>query len=67
MGIGCAVSSYNHRMYFGLLADADLAPDVRRLKGFLDDAYDELRAAAGVERSAPRHHMEPLAQERRSA
>ncbi len=48
MGIGCAVTSYNHRLYFGLMADARAAPDVHRLKELLDESYMELRTAAGV-------------------
>lgn len=51
MGIGCGVTSYDQRLYFGLIADAQAAPDVHRLKEFLDQAYVELRAAAGVSRS----------------
>jgi WS/DGAT/MGAT family acyltransferase len=51
MGVGCGVTSYDQKLYFGLMADADAAPDVQRLKEFLDQAYIELRAAAGVARS----------------
>src|SRR3990172_713769 len=53
MGINCGVMSYNGRLYFGLVADAQAAPDVERLKGFLDQSYVELRAAAGVDREEP--------------
>lgn len=48
MGIGCGVTSYNQRLYFGLMADAKAAPDVDRLKDFLDQSYVEMRSAAGV-------------------
>jgi diacylglycerol O-acyltransferase len=48
MGVGCAVTSYNQKLYFGLIADAQAAPDVDRLGDFLTEAYVELRAAAGV-------------------
>jgi WS/DGAT/MGAT family acyltransferase len=48
MGVGCAVTSYNQKLYFGLVADAQAAPDVERLAGFLTEAYVELRSAAGV-------------------
>lgn len=48
MGVGCAVTSYNQKLYFGLMADAKAAPDVDRLGSFLTEAYVELRAAAGV-------------------
>ena len=48
MGVGCAVMSYNQKLYFGLMADAQAAPDVDRLGDFLVQAYVELRSAAGV-------------------
>jgi diacylglycerol O-acyltransferase len=48
MGVGCAVTSYNQKLYFGLMADAKAAPDVDRLGDFLTQAYVELRSAAGV-------------------
>lgn len=51
MGIGCGVTSYDQKLYFGLIADSQAAPDVHRLKEFLDQAYVELRAAAGVSKS----------------
>ena len=48
MGVGCAVTSYNQKLYFSLIADAKAAPDVDRLGDFLRQSYVELRAAAGV-------------------
>jgi hypothetical protein len=51
--------SYNGRLYFGLVADAQAAPDVHRLRDFLNQSYVELRAAAGVDKAA-----EPEAQPR---
>jgi hypothetical protein len=51
MGVGCGVTSYNQKLYFGLIADPNAAPDVVRLKEFLDQAFVELRSAAGVGRS----------------
>lgn len=48
MALGCAIQSYNHKLYFGLTADAEAAPDVARLRGFLDDAFADLKKAAGV-------------------
>lgn len=46
MGVGCAIQSYNQVLYFGLTADTAAAPDVARLKRFLDQSFEELRAAA---------------------
>lgn len=51
MGVGCGVTSYDQKLYFGLMADPNAAPDVARLKEFLDQAFVELRSAAGVARS----------------
>ncbi len=51
MGVGCGVTSYDQKLYFGLMADPNAAPDVGRLKEFLDQAFVELRSAAGVDKS----------------
>lgn len=51
MGIGCGITSYDQKLYFGLIADEQAAPDVQRLKEFLDQAFVELRSAAGVVKS----------------
>jgi len=51
MGIGCGVTSYDQKLYFGLMADAEAGSDVQRLKEFLDQAFIELRSAAGVAKS----------------
>ena len=48
MGLGVGVTSYNHRLYFGLMADPNAVPDLDRLKSHLDESFLELRAAAGV-------------------
>ncbi len=51
MGIGCGITSYDQKLYFGLIADEQAAADVQRLKEFLDQAFVELRSAAGVVKS----------------
>ncbi len=48
VGCNCAILSYDQKLAFGLTADTRLMPDVERLKAFLDEAYRELRTAAGV-------------------
>lgn len=48
MGVGCAVQSYNNKLYFGLTGDVEAAPDLNRLKTFLDQSFVDLRRAAGV-------------------
>ena len=48
MGVCCAMASYNGTMYFGLTGDSACAPDLDRLRDFLNDAFAELKAAAGI-------------------
>jgi hypothetical protein len=51
MGVGLGVTSYNQKLYFGYMADNGACKDVQRIKEFTDQAYIELRNAAGVEKS----------------
>jgi hypothetical protein len=51
MGISLGVMSYDQRLYFGFMADAVAGGDVQSLKEFSDQAYVELRSAAGIDRS----------------
>ena len=48
VGCGCAIMSYDQRLYFGLTADAQAMPDVESLKQFLEESFVELCKAAGV-------------------
>jgi diacylglycerol O-acyltransferase / wax synthase len=48
MALGCAIQSYDHKLYLGLTADTAAAPDVARLRNFLDQAFASLKKAAGV-------------------
>ncbi|OGO49680.1 MAG: hypothetical protein A2148_00470 [Chloroflexi bacterium RBG_16_68_14] len=48
MGLGIGVTSYNQRLYFGLMVDPNAVPDVERLKECLDKSFLELRDTAGV-------------------
>lgn len=48
MGFCCAMQSYNGRLFIGLTADTEAAPDVDRIRGFVDRSFEELRDAAGV-------------------
>ncbi len=52
LGINVAVQSYDGRLYFGLIADAHVAPDVGRLRDFLHAAFRELCRAAGIKKAA---------------
>ena len=46
LGINCAVESYDGKLFFGLIADAQVASDVNSLRDFLYVSFQELRAAA---------------------
>lgn len=45
MGLGCAATSYNHRLYFTLQGDGPTGNDVDRLNELLRESYLELRRA----------------------
>ncbi len=59
MGLGCAIQSYNHKLYFGLTGDAAAVPDVDRVKAFLDAAFSELCRAAGVRKQSTKPTRRP--------
>jgi len=54
LGIGCAVQSYDGKLFFGLSADALAAPDVGRLRDFLYVSFRELCRSAGVRKARRR-------------
>jgi hypothetical protein len=62
MGYGVAILSYYRSLYFGMMADPRVMPDVALMKAFVDDAFAELKRRC-AERSAEASE-EP---ERRSA
>ena len=49
MGLAAGVTSYNHRLYFGLMVEPNAVPDADYLRQCLEESFFELRAAAGVE------------------
>ena len=51
MGVCLAMESYNGRFFFGLTGDSGCAPDLEKLRDLLDEAYQELRIAAGLAES----------------
>jgi len=51
LGVGCAVHSYNGKLFFGLLADTQAAPDVERLRDFLKLSFEELKRSAAKRKS----------------
>jgi diacylglycerol O-acyltransferase / wax synthase len=42
LGVGCAVQSYDGKLFIGLIADAFAAPDVDRLRDFILVSFEEL-------------------------
>lgn len=48
IGIGCAIMSYDQKLFFGLTSDAEAISDADLLKQYLDESFVELRQAAGV-------------------
>ena len=51
LGVGCAVHSYDGKLFFGLIADAQAAPDVSRLRDFLLVSFEELRKSAKLKKA----------------
>jgi diacylglycerol O-acyltransferase len=51
LGVGVAVQSYDGRLFFGLTADAQAAPDVTRLRDYLKTAFRDLCRAAGIQKT----------------
>ena len=48
LGLAVGVTSYDQKLFFGLMADTKVVPDVQRLKEFVDQSFLELRTAAGI-------------------
>ena len=48
MGLGCAIFSYDQRLFIGLTADVAACPDVELALAMVEEALVELRAAAGI-------------------
>jgi diacylglycerol O-acyltransferase len=48
LGLGVAVQSYDGKLFFGVTADAHVAPDVARLRDYIQTCFRELCKAAGI-------------------
>lgn len=48
IGLGCAIFSYDQKIFFGLSTDAQTMPDVTQFKRLLDESFAELSTRAGV-------------------
>jgi diacylglycerol O-acyltransferase / wax synthase len=49
LGLGCAILSYDQKLYFGLSSDAKAMSDVEKFKEFLDESFADLRRTAEIE------------------
>jgi diacylglycerol O-acyltransferase len=54
LGLGVAVQSYDGKLFFGITADAHVAPDVAKLRDYIQISFRELCKAAGVKTTKPR-------------
>lgn len=67
LGLGVAVQSYDGKIFFGLTADAHVAPDVARLRDYIQICFRQLCRAAGIKsarsqrakRARPAEPLEP--------
>lgn len=61
LGIGVAVTSYAGKLFFGLIADAEAAPDVTRMRDFIRSSFGDLHRAAGLRKSTRRRPVRSAA------
>ena len=61
LGLGVAVQSYDGKLFFGVTADAHVAPDVARLRDYIRTCFEELYRAAvpPVPRPRKARHAKP--------
>lgn len=60
LGVNCAVQSYDGQFFCGFTADANVVPDVERLRDFMHAAYQEFERA-GRRKMPPRPSEAPRA------
>ena len=51
LGIGCAVHSYDGKLFFGFIADTEAAPDVDKLREFVLLSFHELRRSVAMKKA----------------
>jgi hypothetical protein len=51
LGVGCAVHSYDGKLFFGFIADTEAAPDADRLRDFLALSFQELRRSVALKKA----------------
>ena len=47
-GVGIALFSYSGKLFWGVLGDWDLMPDIEHFVAVIRQSFDELRVAAGA-------------------
>ena len=48
LGLAVCITSYDHKLFISLTADANAVPDLPRLRQCFEESFKELRTAAGV-------------------
>jgi len=48
LGYGVAIVSYNQNLYFGLMAEPRVMPDLHLMRKYIEEAFAELRTAVSV-------------------
>ena len=62
LGYGVAIVSYNQGLFFGLIAEPRMMPDVDFMKSCIADAFEELKTAARGAMSAEERSMQTAEQ-----
>lgn len=62
LGYGVAIVSYNQGLFFGLIAEPRMMPDVDFMKSCIADAFEELKTAARGAMSAEERSMQAAEQ-----
>jgi len=53
LGYGVGITSYNDNVYIGMTADSRMMPDIDLMKGFVQEAFDDLKCAAETPSRVP--------------
>ena len=64
LGIGVAVQSYDGKLFFGLIADAEVAGDVRLMRDYMQAAFRKLCRVAGIRKVRRRSPKKQAHEER---
>jgi diacylglycerol O-acyltransferase / wax synthase len=64
LGYGVAILSYNQYLYFGLMAEPRMMPDVALMRAFVDEAFAELRRRCYEEAGSREARHEQIARVR---